>query len=94
MHCSDDVGPDGLAQNWRKTVGGANQFRVVYRAYMDVETGGAPLRIPRKIRIYAADGMLLAVLGIGEFQPWRQSAADVNMSVDPGTGLRFQPLQE
>ena len=87
------LGPDGLPVEWTKSSDGAIDYRVVYREYMNVETGGAPFRVPRKIRIFEGNGEPLAVLGLGTFQPWRNTADDVSFSVDPAAGLRFQPLE-
>ncbi len=59
---------------------------------MKAETAGAELRVPRKIRVYVDEARPRLVLGIREFRPWRDNERRIEFAVDPGSGLRFQPL--
>ena len=86
------LGADGLPTGWTKEAGGTTVFRVEYRAYMRAETAGAELRVPRKIRVYVDEPRPRLVLGIREFRPWRDNERRIEFAVDPGSGLRFQPL--
>jgi hypothetical protein len=57
--------PHGLPAEWVKEGPGGRVFRVEFREYLALPEGVAePLRLPRKVRLYGADGEPLLVLGL------------------------------
>jgi len=88
-----DLDDHGLPRRWVKERDGATVFEVQYRSYSEVTLAeGAPLRLPRTVRVGLPGRPPLLVLGIREFLPARAPLLPVNLAAPEGERWRPAPL--
>jgi hypothetical protein len=82
----------GLPAEWTKFQDGVPVLRVEYRGYVAVPAGpGATVRLPARIRVYAADAVPRIVLGLREWSFEADAAAPITFVPPPEVLSRFQP---
>lgn len=82
----------GLPRRWSKQRAGRTVYRVEYRDYLSIPlNAGAPLRLPRKLRVYTKGERPALVLGVREFLPGAESASPLDFELPPGREWRFTP---
>jgi hypothetical protein len=82
----------GLPAEWVKERDGAPLFRVEFREYLEVpQAAGPPLRLPRKVRLYAGEGPPLLVVGVRSVEPGQSDGVAWSAEALPATAAAFAP---
>lgn len=83
----------GLPARWEKTREGEPVYRVEYRDTLELATAsGAPLLLPRKIRIYTDGQKPVLIMGVREVMPGVAHSRPPGFDPPEGSAWRFQPL--